>query len=79
MKVGFCTVKPLCRVSSHLYVSFVRTFVSVHALHSRLFALPQVNTEERPPPHGILHSGVVRWQIHPANDEQPIHLDRKDF
>lgn len=58
----------------YLYVSFVGTLVSVHALHSGLFALPHVDTEERPSSHWIFHTGVVRWQIHPTNDEEPVHL-----
>lgn len=64
---------------SHLYVSFVGTFVSVHTLHCGLFAPPHVNTEEWPSPHRILHTGVMRWQIHPANDEQPVHLKERLF
>jgi len=63
----------------HLYVSFVRTFVAIHTLHSGLFALPQVDAEEWPSSHGILHTGVMRWQIHPADDKQSIHLCGKMF
>lgn len=64
---------------SHLDVSFVWPLVSVHTLHGGLIALQHVDTKERPSSHGILHTGVVRWQIHPADDEQPIHLNEKYF
>lgn len=66
-------------VNPYLYVSFVRTFVSIHALHSGLVALHHVDPEEWAPSHGVLHAGVVRWQIHPANDEQPVHLNETYF
>lgn len=59
---------------SHLYIAFVGTPVSIHTLHSGLFAVQQVDTKEWSPSHGILHTGIMRWQIHPANDEQPVHL-----
>ena len=51
--------------------------MSVHALHSGLFALPHVDAEERPSSHGVLHTRVMRRQIHPADDEEPVHLNDK--
>lgn len=45
----------------YLYVSFVGALVSVHTLHGGFCALHQVDAEERPPSHRILHTGVMRW------------------
>lgn len=58
----------------YLYVSFVGTLVSVHTLHSGVLALQHVDTKERSSSHGILHAGVMRWQIHPADNDVPVHL-----
>lgn len=51
-----CAQKP-----GYLYVPCVGTLVSIHALHNGLFVLLQVDAEERPPSHWILHTGVMRW------------------
>ena len=61
---------------THLDVPLVRALVSVHALYRHLVALPHVDAEEWPPPHGILDPRVVGGQVHPANDEQPVNLER---
>lgn len=54
----------------------MRSLVAIHALHRGTFPLHQVDPEEGLEPHGIIHVRVMRGQVHPANDEQTIHLQR---
>ena len=48
--------------------------VAVHALHRGRLPLHQVDSEQGLEPHGVIHVRVVGRQVHPANDEQAIHL-----
>lgn len=50
--------------------------MAIHALHRGTFPLHQVDPEEGLESHGIIHVRVMRGQVHPANDEQTIHLQR---
>lgn len=53
-------MKHFLQKPGYLYVPFMRTHVSIHALDV-VFIFPQVDAEERPPSHWILHTGVMRW------------------
>lgn len=61
---------------AHLDVAIMRPLVAIHALHCSTFPLHEVDPEEGLESHGIIHVRVMRGQVHPANDEQTIHLQR---
>lgn len=61
---------------AHLDVAIMRSLVTIHALHRGTFPLHQMDPEEGFESHGIIHVRVMRRQVHPANDEQTIHLQR---
>lgn len=60
--------------SSYLYVSLVRALVAIHTFHLRLVLFPEVNSEQGFAAHGVIDTGVVGREVHPADDEQPVHL-----
>lgn len=61
---------------AHLDVAIVGPPVAVHALHRGRLPLHQVDSEQGLEPHRVVHMRVVGRQVHPANDEQAIHLCR---
>lgn len=50
--------------------------MTIHTLDGCRFPLHEMNPEERFESHGIINVRVMRWQVHPPDDEQPIHLQR---
>ena len=58
----------------HLDVAIVGPSVAVHALHRGRLPLHQMDSEQGLEPHWVVHVRVVGRQVHPANDEQAIHL-----
>lgn len=71
-----CTHRAEGGRAAHLDVAIMRSLVAIHALHRGTFPLHEVDPEEGLESHGIIHMRVVRGQVHPANDEQTIHLQR---
>lgn len=52
----------------------MRALVTIHTLDRCTFPLHEVNPEERFESHGIINVRVMRWQVHPADDEQTVYL-----
>lgn len=61
---------------AHLDVAIMRSLMAIHALNRCRFPLHQMDPEERFESHRVIDVRVVRWQVHPSNDEQAIHLQR---
>ena len=59
---------------AHLDVAIVGPSVAIHALHRGRLSLHQVDPEQGLESHGVVHMRVVGRQVHPANDEQAVHL-----
>lgn len=57
-------------------MTIVRPLVTIHTLNGRAFPLHEMNPEERFESHRIIHMRVMRWQVHPPDDEQAIYLQR---
>lgn len=60
--------------SAHLNVAVVGPSVAIHALHRGRLSLHQVDSEQGLESHWVVHMRVMGRQVHPANDEQAIHL-----
>lgn len=63
----------------YLDVAIVGPFVAIHTLHRGRLPLHQMDSKQRLEPHGVTHMGVMRRQVHPANDEQSIHLQQTQW
>lgn len=61
---------------AHLDVAIMRSLMAIHTLNRCRFPLHEMDPEERFESHWVIDVRVVRWQVHPANDEQTIHLQR---
>lgn len=59
---------------AHLDVAIVGPSVAIHALHRGRLPLHQVDPEQGLESHWVVHMRVVGRQVHPANDEQAVHL-----
>lgn len=53
--------------------------MAVHTLHCSRLPLHQMDSKQWLEPHGVSHVGVMRWQVHPANDEQSVHLQQTQW
>lgn len=69
-----CTWLPGLGGPAHLDVAIVWPSVAIHALYCGRLSLHQVDSEQRLESHWVVHVRVVGGQVHPANDEQAIHL-----
>lgn len=69
-----CTWLPGLGGPAHLDVAIVRPSVAIHALHCGRLSLHQVDSEQRLESHRVVHVRIVGGQVHPANDEQAVHL-----
>lgn len=61
---------------AHLDMAVMRSLMTIHTLNRCTFPLHEMNPEERFESHGIINMRVMRWQIHPSDDEQTIYLQR---
>lgn len=62
----------------YLDVAIVWPFVAIHTLHRGRLPLHQMDSKQWFEPHGVANMGVMRWQVHPADDEQSVHLQQGD-
>lgn len=61
---------------THLDMAIMRSLMTIHTLNRCSLPLHEMNPEERFEPHWIINMRVMRWQVHPPDDEQTIYLQR---
>lgn len=57
-------------------MAVMRSLMTIHTLNCCTFPLHEMNPEERFESHRIINMRVMRWQVHPPDDEQTIYLQR---